>query len=101
MTKTTNNLIGGLPPLVDEWKKFHDGIHGMDQLNPIDFKRELNTLSAPPQISDWDEYVLSKIRFQMEWELMHKLGCIEKHSELIDLNLVNELQNLSIDDASV
>lgn len=65
----------------------------------LDFKKEINRL-AKPQMNFFSEYVRSKTLFQMEWQLMYKLGRIRKHPELIDRDLVEKHSGLGIDRVS-
>lgn len=102
MTKIANHLCGGkILRTPDAMETFNEHLLGMEQLELIDFKHELSTFVSPPEIAGWDEHVVSKIRFQMEWELMHKLGNIKMHSELVNQNLFRAYLAHSIDDASV
>lgn len=65
----------------------------------IDFTMEINGLSKP-QMGFWHDYVRNKMVFQMEWQLMHKLGRIQMHPELFDERLIEEYGELEISQVS-
>lgn len=103
MTIVTNNLAAGrLQRLAEPLRMFYDSVQGIEQLQPINFKHELNTLLSPPQSPDWNEYVRKKLLFQFEWELMNELGCIENYPTLIDetrlkiLDRIDDIERVSV-----
>lgn len=72
----------------------------LQQSELVDFKKEVIELSKP-QMTDWGEYVRNKMLFQMEWELVYRLGSIEMHRESIDQDLVKQYQQCQLEHVRV
>lgn len=103
MEKITNILCEDEVPqrLVGVLAKFRTDIekYRLKNRDMIDLTVEINGLSKP-QMDFWQDYVRNKMVFQMEWQLMHKLGRIQMHPELFDQRLIEEYGELEISQVS-